>query len=450
MRDRILKLEQNFLTSIYIIICLLVFEGLLRKILPTFVGNLIFFLKDIMCFILLIFYLKNRFPRKDGIKKFNFIWTLLFLFFIPIFVVHAFYDPILVFWGGKLYLLYPIIAICLYLGFESNPAKIMHLVLFVSFLIIPTGIVALIQNSLPASHWLNTSVGGDSLERFSAAGFLRVSSTFSFTGQYSFFLVFASAFYFGSFYVIKSARKSFYNNWFIRVLTGFLLILSVFVTGGRTAVFGAGLVLLGGILLQFLKFPSKTFQANLIPIITLVVALTILPILFPDFFAAYQRRSEGGEDESNVKEVTGRVFGSYLNGLDIIANESIDKTVFGNGIGVMTNGSDKISSYAAGVRSQLWTENDFSTVSWEGGVYLIFLWYAFRLGVIFLCYKIFLKTEDRLYSCIISFLLAYIIIIGLTGTLSIQPPLAIWWYISIGTILIINKLNREKLINSNE
>jgi hypothetical protein len=75
-------------------------------------------------------------------------------------------------------------------------------------MIIPTTLVAVLQNSLSSSHWINLSVGGESLEAFSAGGYLRVSSTFSFTAQYSWFLVAESFFLAASFFM--PPREFFY------------------------------------------------------------------------------------------------------------------------------------------------------------------------------------------------------------------------------------------------
>lgn len=48
------------------------------------------------------------------------------------------------------------------------------------------------------------------------------------------------------------------------------------------------------------------------------------------------------------------------------------------------------------------------------------------------------------------FLLANVIINGVLGTLAIQPPVAIWWWLSVGAIGVIYNFDKSIRISKNE
>jgi hypothetical protein len=104
----------------------------------------------------------------------------------------------------------------------------------------------------------------------------------------------------------------------------------------------------------------------------------------------------------------------------------------GNGLGIMSNGSDAISAYARTFRLDEWTETDFATTLFEGGPYLIFVWYAFRYYIILQTTRRFLFGVSRSLSLPAAFCQAFVILVGMTGTLAIQPPVAIWWWLGVG------------------
>ncbi len=436
--EKISVKEKRVVRVVYLLVLILVFEGLLRKLAPHFMGNIIFFLKDFCCFYLLFFSFLGY--KSFWLNRFKSKWKVLLFFFLPLLVLHSFYDPILMVWGAKLYLMYPIVVVSLYGGFRNfDWDQIKLFFCFMSFLLVPTGIVAVLQNSLPPTHWLNLSVNGQSLEAFSAAGYLRVSSTFSFAGQYAYFLNVSGAFFIASFFIKyeKAAKDYFFGYLLVKIILVVFLIISIFITGGRTAVLGVGAVFGLGFFIQVVNSP-KSLAKMIVPIIFVVLLLSILPQIKPEYFAAYDRRSSGYNGQSNTGEIVNRILGSFTGGSETIVDGGFYETLFGKGIGVMTNGSSQLSSYADFYRSSgVWTETDFATTAWEGGVYLVVLWYGFRVSLVLLCFRVWLGLKSYKIANAVAFLLAYVIINGITGTLSLQPPLSIWWYIAIGMILII-------------
>jgi hypothetical protein len=441
------KLRLNIKRLVYAIVILLVFEGLLRKLVPSIVGLVIFFLKDILCIIALIFIGKARAKLKaDSLRLFK-IWKILPLLLIPLLINTLFKDSLLPLFGLKQYLLYISVAFLVPLAYPPGRYKeFKRFIIFVTFLIIPTSLVAILQNSLPPTHWLNLSVGGDSLEAFSAAGYLRVSSTFSFTGQYSWFINLTCVFL--VFRVCMPIKPSgfFFNkiNNYLLALISILLIIGTFITGGRTAVLGCGACLFIGFIFASIKSPRKFILQGSVILLGLLLCLGALRAIKPEFFAAYDQRSEGNEERSHSEEIEERVAGGFFGWTTWFFKEETIQILFGNGLGVMSNGSDKISSYANVIRQSLWTETDLATIVWEGGLYLLIIWYGLRIWVIGLVLKIWRNMKVEKTGVALSFLLAYIIITGLYGTISAQPPLAIWWWLTVGTFFTIDNFYQNK------
>lgn len=413
---------------IYALLVLLVFEGVLRKAFPA-IGVGIFFLKDLLCVVGLYFFVQTKLSAtsKKTAKFFKAVIILLY----PLLLYNLFIDPILMVWGGKLYLLYFVIAILMTIAFPPDyKNRFVFFSNLFALLIVTSVLTGIWQLNLPATYWLNRSVGGDSLENFSAAGHLRVSSTFSFTAQYSFFLVFACAVFFAFFFINIKNKKS--SVLFFMIQAGTLLMLMVggFSTGGRSAVLGIVTIVVIGFVCIGLNNPFFALKKIIIPVLLILFVFPLIKIWKPEYFAAYTERSSGGNNDA----ILDRVIAPF----DQLTNSSF----LGHGLGVMTNGSDKISSYAASVRnSGFWTETDFSTIVWEGGLYLIVVWYGFRLFIIFTAFRILLSIKDKDFYSAAAFLFAYILVQGLIGTLTIQPPIAIYFWFCFGALICIQKFD---------
>ncbi|PKV75528.1 hypothetical protein BD749_0470 [Pontibacter ramchanderi] len=424
----------------------MVFEGIIRKALPS-LATPVFFLKDLLC-VVGIFTLKGR-ELPDIIFKLNLKRITLFILFLPLLYFTGFKDPLLAIFAAKQYLLYTVVGVLVSVAFPPpQEEKFKKFIFFTSLLLVPTSLVAIMQNALPASHWLNLSVGGESLEAFSAAGYLRVSSTFSFTGQYSWFLAAESFFLAISFFlqpktILALGVRIRYNIYVVLLI---LLIISAFITGGRTAVLGCGATFILGLFLIGCKRPGW-FLSRGIPIICIcLVSLSVLKAVKPQYFAAYSARSSGYNHMSHNEEITGRVLHGFTGWSDWFWEQDLTSVLLGNGLGVMSNGSSQVSSYAAKIRANgFWTEGDMPTTFWEGGMYLIIVWYGFRLSLIIWCYYLWRAMRTQALASATSFLLAYVVISGLISQLGMQPPLAIWWWLAIGMIILLHRLEKHEL-----
>jgi hypothetical protein len=440
------KLRVYIKKLLYVLVFVLIFEGLMRKMLPSALGLLVFFLKDILC-IMGIFSISKAKLNGVALKLFK-NWKTVMMIFIPPAVFTVFHDPILSVFGLKQYLLYMIVGVLMPFAFPPDKMdEFKKFVICICLALIPTTAVAVLQNSLPASHWLNLSVDGGSLEGFSAGGRLRVSSTFSFTGQYSWFLNMACSFLAISFFWPKEDVKGKAKNWQIIYLaaTGISLLIGTFITGGRSAVLGCGVCLVMGLAFAAIKSPGQIVSKGLIGIAVFTVLLGGIRAAKPEFFAAYDERSSDNDSGTQSAEMKDRVQGNFLNWTNWVFDQDIVAIMFGNGLGVMSNGSEKISQYAYDLKLEsTGTESDFDTTIYEGGIYLAIVWYAFRLWMIVFCLGIWQKSRRKDWSVVLSFLLSYVILNASIGAVGKNPPVNIWLWLAIGSVLIIKNYNDQQ------
>lgn len=436
--------NKGSLLLLYSLVFTLVFEGIVRKLLPENLGTIVFLLKDALCLYALI--LLQRYTFHGPMAWLNKAWRALSLLLVPLLLYTSFLDLPLGLFAAKQYLLYAVVGLLVPVAFPPQAENTFRrFCIFFSWLVLPTTLVAVLQQSLPPYHWLNVSVGGNSLERFSAGGYLRVSSTFSFTGQYSWFLNAVCAFLVVAFFLPTAKARS-TAKWSVRLFIIGLsacFLIGIFITGGRTAVLGSAACLGIGYLLAGWRNPLATISNGVVLVVVFYSFFIILNQLKPEYFAAYQTRSSGTDKQSHSEEIIDRIATSYSRSLSDFFSKETGVMLIGNGLGVMSNGSDKISTYARRIREDgTWTEVDIATSVWEGGLYLLLVWYSFRLVIIWICFKCWLSIQDRKYAVGAAFLLANVIISGLLNTIGMQPPLAIWWWLAVGSIISIYQFDR--------
>lgn len=452
-----IKIQQKSERLLYAMVFILVFEGILRKLIPS-LSTLIFISKDILC-IIGLYYVNTALINNSGIKIFD-RWKIALLLFIPPIFFTALLDPVLAIFGLKQYLLYIVVGVLMPIAFPSDNIKQFEkIVFFVTILLIPTTLVAILQNSLPATHWLNLSVDGGSLEGFSADGYLRVSSTFSFTGQYSFFLNLATP-WLACIIFWPKQNIDMKRPWLLKIyyfVAVMSLMIGVFITGGRSAVLGSGLCLILGLVFSAIKAPGKIVIRGLIGFAFFITVFGVVRTVKPEYFAAYEARSSDQENGTQNQEMVNRIEGSFLGGTKWIFDQDIVAIIFGNGLGVLSNGSEKISRYAGSLKDNLGIdiESDFATTLFEGGLYLAVVWTSLRLWAIFYCLKVWYSIKQKEWAILTSFLLAHVTLTACLGVLGKQPPLNMWLWLSVGAVAVIKNYteyldNKELAVKAEE
>jgi hypothetical protein len=414
--------------TILFLVVELTFEGLARKLNIADSSIAIFLLKDLIIAAMGIQVILLKRP-----PAIQFLWIgylAAVVLFLPCIISTAAHDPILAIFGAKQYLLYPMVAFAVFLGFEDSPVQeIVRFFRWMALLIIPTTVIALIQLRLPASHWLNLSVDGGDLQGFSAAGHLRVSSTFSFVAQYCAFI---NAEVFIAMIALNNLKDVGWLRKLIFLSLVPLLIISSYVTGSRGAVLVNCVIVAIAAMLSLMKFQARSALRIIVIIGALLLTLTITQYVFPEAFAAYSEREQGQLIGAST-EIQNRIADSLFNWTRSISTTPF----FGYGLGIMSNGSEMVSNYAFTVRAYSWTETDFATTLFEGGFYLMIVWYGFRFFVIYQTLRRFLAMRGDELALPGAFCVGFIAIIGFNGTLAIQPPIAIWWWLAVGTSTVI-------------
>lgn len=421
------------------LVILLIVEGLLRKRMPDNLADLALFLKDLLVLPLIPYVLRNRSGGVVGRVFSAYLVTL--ALFLPLAAYTATRDPILAVFGLKQYVLYPWVAFAWARAFITPDAEawktpywILGFSLFITF---P---VALLQINLPSSHWLNLGVGGGDLSGFAAGGVQRVSSTFSFIAQYNYYLLFLPA----SLAICHFLRK----EGPVRTIAFSLLVItagyivSVFITGSRTSVIGSLTVLILALFLFLQKARSSLFPKVLGLAVALYVGFNLTAFLFPNAFIAYRERTRGMDNKTHTEEVFQRMVDSYTLWWERIFPRA---GFFGFGLGTMSNGVQAFSSYASHIRAtQGWGETDMANTMMEGGLYLVLVWKGFRLYIVFCCWQVFRKIKSTLFVLPGAFFLSHVIIEGVNGALGIQPPAAIWFWSSVGSLLLLHGLELQR------
>jgi hypothetical protein len=435
----------KFQRLIHRLLCLLIFsvifEGVSRKLVPQSLGIIVFFLKDMLTIALLLLCLKRK-SNPEASRLLGLMGRLLLLL-APCVLVTAIHDPVLAVFGMKQYALFPTVAVAMCAAYVPyNSRLFFSLLRWIAFSVVITTSFAVAQNRLPSASWLNLSVAGDDLVAFSAGGYLRVSSTFPFVAQYCYYLnalcYFLPAYFF--FNHIFHGRAAILQ---IVILLG-LLIIGTFITGSRGSVVGnAGILSAAGLLCVCFAGAKGLIKVMALAVLGIVL-LAVIQSQSPDFFAAYQARVDGTTESSHAIEIEKRIEQSLLGWTE---NATLSFSgILGNGLGVMSNGSDKFSAYAASWRrAGNWTETDQATTLFEGGSYLILVWYGFRFWIIIHCLTVILKLRHLEFRLVACFAWGFIFIIGVTGTLAIQPPLAIWWWLAIGLVTCLRSIEREQM-----
>jgi hypothetical protein len=428
--------QQSLQRGILLLVALMITEGLLRKMF-SFLSIPLFFAKDILTLYLGVKASLGKLPEAaERILSWQIILVVLMT---PNFLDTSFRDPVLGVFGLKQYCLFPFVGVAVCAAYLPDQREALRkLLTFLALSLLLTTGIAILQNKLGPGHWLNKTPDGESLGGFAAGGKLRVSSTFIFCAQYSMYLNPMVGFL-ASFLILRKKPVTSFQK-ALPLLLLVMLIIGMFITGSRGAVVGClAITMVGTITLLFTSGAEKAIRVILF-LLCAVVGYVTIHTVFPDAFAAYDARSVDSAGQSHNEELIARVVSGLVDWTGGI------KTVnfLGNGLGTQSNGVDRLSAYASMMRDRWgWMETDQHAVLFEGGIYLVAIWYFFRLFVI--CYTGFTVINIRNSSLATSaaFCWGYVLIVGVTGTLSMQPPMSIWWWLSIALILCFREFDKN-------
>ena len=428
--------QKSLQRGLITLLVLLMLEGILRKTFH-FLSLPIFFAKDFLIFYLGIKAFLGHLP-KEGMK-FIYIQIALIILLIPCILNTLLLDPVLGAFGIKQYCLFPFVAVAVCGAYLPDQKEaLLKLLRFLALSILVTTAVAVAQNRLPPGHWLNVNPDGQSLEGFSAGGYLRVTSTFPFVSQYCIYLN-AMPVAIASFYFLRNKlQKRFAIS--ISFCIALCYVIGVFITGSRSSVFGAAGITAAALVMMTLGSGISRVWRLLLILGFCFAGYQLTKVALPEAFGAYEARSQGTATESHFMEVENRVVDDLTHWMAKVKYTSF----LGNGLGIQSNGSEKMSSYAAAQKNRWgWMESDSQTALFEGGVYLISTWYPFRILMIIYMAFCVLSIKDPDLATVAAFGWGFVLFTGILGTLSTQPPIAIWWWFYMGIIVCFREYDSK-------
>jgi hypothetical protein len=246
-------------------------------------------------------------------------------------------------------------------------------------LALPMTFLVLWQFASPQGSWINAAVGGElGGQLISVGGRIRPAGLFSFvTGMVSFLSVIA-AFLLGAY-----LDRNKISNW-LRTLAIPCLLLSLVLSGSRSALAGVTIILIAVLLIcarQFSRVRSILTPAILGYLI--FVALCYLP-LFREGLEVHEERLRAGGGVKNGIVVR------YLGDLGESIDTAIETPLLGRGLGIGTNAG---AALLTGSRSFLLGESEWSRVVAESGA---ILGYAFILLRVAICWYLIRESWSAL------------------------------------------------------
>jgi hypothetical protein len=234
-------------------------------------------------------------------------------------------------------------------------------------LALPMTFLVLWQFASPQGAWINTAVGGElGGQLISVGGRIRPAGLFSFvTGMVSFLSV-VTAFLLGAY-----LDRNKISNW-LRTLTIPCLLLSLVLSGSRSALAGVTIIVVAVLLICARQF--SRVRNILVPAILgylIFVALCYLP-LFREGLEVHEERLRAGGGVKNG------IVARYLGDLGESIDTAIETPLLGRGLGIGTNAG---AALLTGSRSFLLGESEWSRVVAESGAILGYAFIFLRLTI---------------------------------------------------------------------
>ncbi|MFB2922038.1 MULTISPECIES: hypothetical protein [Aerosakkonema] len=434
----------NWRRAVKIAFFLIVIEGALRKWVLPQASELIYFLKD---FFLLGAYIKyyvaggeRKFPIKNNLVNAMIFmaagWCLLQAF------NPSLGSPIIGLFGLKTYLFYiPFIWMMPVLfPTEEELYKFLRSHLF---LLIPVGILGVVQFFSPASSPINSYVQSEVAKVDVAtfinsdltAGGVRITGTFSYINNYAAYLLAC----FSLLLPLLSFKQSRWWRW-ATIAELLLWTVNSFMTGSRSTVFSAVIILVGYLGIRTLTNPYavfRLFKPFLIPAV--VVSMASL-IWFRPAVDAFLNRTSAGRD------IYDRIFGTLSEPFNYINLKGVD----GYGAGATHLGGAALRlalNLPPGEAIPVGYEAEMGRIALELGVIGFIIWYALRVSIIISLFMVFWKLKRPFLRqlALTAFLLHAI---WINGQLVFHHTFATYYWFSTGFIFLLPRL--EQVMNWQE
>lgn len=428
----------NWRRAVNIAFFLIVIEGALRKWVLPQASELIYFLKD---FVLLGAYVKYYVVgggRKFAIKN-HFINVMIFLaagWCLLQALNPSLGSPIVGLFGLKTYLFY-IPLIWMMPALFPTEEELYKFLKSHLLLLIPVGILGVVQFFSPASSPINSYVQSEVANVEVAtfigsdlkAGGVRITGSFSYINNYAAYLLAC----FSLLLPFLSFKQSRWWHW-ATIAELLLLTVNSFMTGSRSTVFTAVIILAGYLGIRGLTNPSGVFRLVKPFLIPSIVVSTAALIWFRQAVDAFAARTTSNNDISN------RVFGTLSEPLNYFKYKGID----GFGTGATHLGSAALRhalNLPLGEVIPVGYEAEMGRITLEIGIIGFILWYGLRISIIIALFLVFWKLKRPLlrHLALTAFLLHAL---WINGQVVFHHTFATYYWFSTGFIFLLPRLEQ--------
>ena len=421
----------NWRRSLAVVFVLVVVEGALRKwFLPQF-SDLLYFLKDLVLLgaYLRFFFFSKATPKLSlpsyYIKFFLLLSTAwcIFQVFNP-----SLGSPIVGLFGLRGYLFYVPLMWLIPNLFETEE-ELYKALRWYLLLVIPVGILGIIQFYSPASSPLNIYAGGtDPTAGFSGTDRLRITGTFPYISGYAVYLSVCFA------VLVPLLLRPQPRHWqWAGAVSMAIIVANSLMTGSRGVILFQGLYILSFILFLWVRKPSK-MQAYLSRfILPIVISTVVLMRWLRPAFDAFSSRATGSDN------LTDRVIGGFTL-LPYFQFKGMD----GYGVGATHQAISSLRNILGlpyGEKIPIGFESELGRIALELGPVGFIFWYGLRLILLWVLFTTFwkLRTPFLQHLALAAFLTHAI---QFTGQLVVHNVFSIYYWSLAGFIFLLPRLDQ--------
>jgi hypothetical protein len=425
--------------TLYAVFILVIFEGALRKwFLPQF-SDLLYFLKDLMLLgAYLRFFLFSDSSPKRPIRSYPIKYFLILIAGWCLFQVFnpSLGSPIVGLFGLRGYLFYMPLMWLIPNLFETENDLYRALRSYL-LLVIPVGILGILQFYSPASSPLNVYSGGaDPTAGFSGIERIRITGTFPYISGYAVYLRVCFA------VLVPVLLRPQPRLWRLASLTAMVLVVAnSLMTGSRSVILFEALYILGFISLIGLRQPSqmqKYVRRFSLPILLTGVVLTRW--LHPALDAFTSRATSSDNIVNRVTNTFSFLPYFQFKGLD------------GYGVGATHQAISTLRSVLqlpGGENIPIGFESEMGRIALELGPLGFFLWYGLRIVLIWAFFRLFWKLHHPfLQHLALAAFLTHLIL--LTGQLVVHNVFSIYYWSMAGFIVLLPYLDQVETWRANQ
>jgi hypothetical protein len=421
----------NWQRSVFAVFILLVIEGALRKwALPQF-SDLLYFLKDLVLLGAYIrFFLLSKSRSKLFLKSYHIkiflvlsVGWCIFQAFNP-----SLGSPIAGLFGLRGYLFY-IPLMWLVPNLFENEEELYQALRFYLLLVIPVGVLGILQFFAPASSPINIYAGGiDPTAVFAGTDSVRITGTFPYISGYAVYLSVC----FALLVPLLLRPQSHLWQW-VSIAEIAIIIANSFMTGSRGVILFQLIYLIGFVFLTVLRKPS--YLQHYVKRFALPAVVTVLIVWYwlrPAFDAFALRATDSDSAIQRITDSFTFIPNFQFKGLD------------GYGVGATHQAVSALRNtlrLPPGEAIPVGFESELGRIAIEIGPIGFFLWYGLRFALLWELFRLFwkLRTPFLQHLALAAFLTHLILF---TGQLVVHNVFSIYYWAMAGFIILLPYLDK--------